>query len=369
MSGFRDILLTVMAGRQREADRELDAKRLALAEQELASQSEYRGLLSQNLRRQLQSQTDEEEALKAAAQSAGEVTGYDLMGPPTPAGDYGLTPRRSPARFDPVKAQLEYFAKNGKADDFMKLAGQIQQQAVHMATNLGDPQGAADYYNEYIGAVTGKTITYKGKKGDFNFYDMGEGRGVKMDKEGNLEPVDWYAETGMERPAAKTNYKDRELPLKGGLIQKQESLDGGTTWKNIGDPYPRHKPGSDGGGEKALDGRYKSWETVINQRLTQAARKYKLTDSDVMALGSGDPNAVNMLIATLGRRGLGPDAVKGYAREVAALENLRTRGYQEIEAGRSPLRLLGKMTAPAAEGKESSGSSYIKKVLGDKKKK
>lgn len=41
---------------------------------------------------------------------------------------------------------------------------------------------------------------------------------------------------GMETEEDKTNYKERDLPLKGDMEQRQYSQDGGKTWQNLGTP-------------------------------------------------------------------------------------------------------------------------------------
>ena len=54
----------------------------------------------------------------------------------------------------------------------------------------------------------------------------------------------------------KTGYVEREVPLDNGMIQKEVSTDGGQTFTNIGDPYPRFKPETE-------DTALKSVETVF----------------------------------------------------------------------------------------------------------
>jgi hypothetical protein len=45
-----------------------------------------------------------------------------------------------------------------------------------------------------------------------------------------------------EQIFAKPQYKERDYPLKSGMVQKQISQDGGRTWANSGEPYDRRNP-------------------------------------------------------------------------------------------------------------------------------
>lgn len=51
-----------------------------------------------------------------------------------------------------------------------------------------------------------------------------------------------YPEKAAAQVLAKPTYKERNYPLKGGMVQKQISQDGGRTWTDSGDPYDRRNP-------------------------------------------------------------------------------------------------------------------------------
>lgn len=51
-----------------------------------------------------------------------------------------------------------------------------------------------------------------------------------------------YPEKAAAQLLAKPTYKERDYPLKGGMVQKQISQDSGRTWTNSGEPYDRRNP-------------------------------------------------------------------------------------------------------------------------------
>ena len=54
-----------------------------------------------------------------------------------------------------------------------------------------------------------------------------------------------------QKTKAETKRISREIPITGDKVQLQSSMDGGKTWENVGEPYPRWKPGKDLTGEAA----------------------------------------------------------------------------------------------------------------------
>lgn len=114
-----------------------------------------------------------------------------------------------------------------------------------------------------------------------------------------------------------------------------------------------------------LDKVYTAWEGVIDRRTKQIASKYKLTDADAQSIDMTNPNALAMLFQ---KKGLGAEASKSYLAEMEGLDNIRQQGYQAIDAGESPWKLLGspfqKKEQPNIEqDTELSYSDFNKDIL------
>ena len=76
---------------------------------------------------------------------------------------------------------------------------------------------------------------------------------------------------------AETKRISREVIITGDKVQLQSSVDGGKTWKNVGEPYSRWKPGKDLTGEMA--GRLSESEREIISKKLKAkggiVKRYK----------------------------------------------------------------------------------------------
>ena len=152
---------------------------------------------------------------------------------------------------------------------FFNRGGQVNARGTGITSGLTPVQnfqtgGQVDPMDPYRQAVWSGMMSNKTKQGPIGgFIDvMGQSMGAanqllpKAKEAGERRIIkgadgyQYYADTGervLKDVEKEPKYETRDKSAKDNMVQKQESFDGGLTWKNLGEPYSRWKPSDETG--------------------------------------------------------------------------------------------------------------------------